>query len=154
MKCPYCQSGDIVVKDSRDMDSGTIMRRRRCLSCSRKFTTHERISGIEVSVRKKDGRTELFDRSKVLAGIIKACEKRPVGTEDMNEMADRIEAKVRNVGDCVESSRIGELVMVELARADSVAYIRFASVYKEFGSPREFMSMVSMMKGGKRGRRA
>ena len=130
MKCPYCNNPDTKVIDSRPTEDGHAIRRRRgCDNCGRRFTTYEKAEISIVMVVKKDGRREAFDRDKVINGIIRACEKRPVSMAEIEEMADRIE---RNLNETMEkevkSDFIGELVMNELRNVDQVAYIRFASV--------------------------
>lgn len=134
MKCPYCGYAETKVTDKRDSDEVGITRRRReCLKCEKRFTTYERVENIDLVVVKKDGRREQFDRKKLLTGIQKACEKRPVSTEDIEKKADEIEAEVRKLeGKEISSKEVGEIVMRKLKSLDKVAYIRFASVYKEF----------------------
>ncbi len=134
MKCPYCSYAETKVTDKRDSDEVGITRRRReCLKCEKRFTTYERVENLDLVVVKKDGRREQFDRKKLLTGIHKACEKRPVSTEDIEKKVDEIEAEVRKLeGKEISSKEIGELVMRKLKGLDKVAYIRFASVYKEF----------------------
>ena len=134
MKCPYCRHVETAVLDSRDSeDLSTIRRRRECLKCSKRFTTYERVENIDLVVLKKDGRRENFERNKVLSGILKACEKRPVSRELVDQTVDKIELQLRNL-DSVEipSQKIGALVMQKLRGIDKVAYIRFASVYRQF----------------------
>ena len=129
MKCPYCFSNTRVL-DKRDTENVT-RRRRECLKCHKRFTTYERIE-TNIRVLKKDERREPFDRQKLLMGIIKACEKRPVSQETIEKAVAEIEAKIRGYGPEVPSKVIGELVMKKLKKIDKVAYIRFASVYREF----------------------
>ena len=138
MRCPYCYYDETKVTDTRE--SGDITRRRReCLKCSKRFTTYEHIETIDLRVIKKDGNIEVFDRNKVLRGILKACEKRPVKMEKMERLVDEIEAELRKE-DSVEmpSKLIGELVMEKLKKLDKIAYIRFASVYREFKDLKSF----------------
>src|SRR6266536_5131333 len=130
MKCRDCESGDSRVIESRDLDDGsTIRRRRQCLNCGYRFTTYERIELPRLVVQKKDDRRELFERSKVAAGIYRACEKRPVSVAAVEAMVAGIEREVRGLGETeIPSSQIGELVMARLIVLDDVAYVRFASV--------------------------
>ncbi|SRR5579875_10159 len=141
MRCPFCRAQDNRVVDSRmSSDGASIRRRRRCSSCHRRFTTYERVEQAAPMVVKKDNRREPYERSKVIAGVVKACEKRPVSMEAIEQLADRIEAAVAERGDKeVPSSFIGSAVMNELHRLDQVAYVRFASVYRSFKDIDEFM---------------
>lgn len=142
MKCPYCSHlGDKVV-DSRETKEGEAIRRRReCLSCGKRFTSYERIEEIAYMVVKKDGSRERFDRQKLIAGLLKACEKRPVSVSALEAVADRIEVKLQERPEREMATReIGESVMEELRRLDKVAYVRFASVYRHFRDVGEFMS--------------
>ena len=134
MKCPACRDLSNRVIDSRLGKDGDVIRRRReCESCSRRFTTYERVEDYLPSVVKKDGRREAFDRMKVLAGLKKACEKRPISVETIEETADAIERNLLEGGDKeVPSSVVGEAIMMALHDLDSVAYVRFASVYRSF----------------------
>ncbi|HEY32373.1 MAG TPA: transcriptional repressor NrdR [Dehalococcoidia bacterium] len=132
MNCPYCSYDDSRVIDSRDVDEG-IRRRRQCLRCESRFTTYERILPVSLFIIKKDNRRELFDRQKVLNGIRKACEKRPLPADTMDKLADDIEAELYRLGRAEVASRmIGDMVMRRLRDLDHIAYIRFASVYREF----------------------
>ncbi len=137
MQCPYCSHQTTKVTDKRDVNKIT-RRRRECLKCSKRFSTHEIVELGDIKVIKKDGTREDFDRTKVRSGIIKACEKRPVSSETIEKMTDMIEDKARKRGDEVKSSVIGELVSRELKKADKVAYIRFASVYRDFADLDDF----------------
>ena len=149
MICPYCRSKDIMVVDSRDVDEKSVRRRRACASCGKRFTTYERMESAGVLVVKRDSRREQFDRNKIVGGIARACEKRPVSAEKIDWIADRVELKIRDMGtNEVASGKIGDLVMTELLKVDSVAYIRFASVYKQFDSPSEFVKVISILKSG------
>lgn len=141
MKCPFCDHIDSKVIDSRPTDEyRTIRRRRECNRCSRRFTTYERIEEVPVVVIKKDGTLESYDRSKIRNGIIRACEKRPVPLEKIEEAVDRIERKIYNSLDKeIHSQDIGELVMEELKDLDEVSYVRFASVYRQFKDLNSFM---------------
>jgi transcriptional repressor NrdR len=132
MDCPYCGFNDSRVIDSRDVDEG-IRRRRQCLRCESRFTTYERIQPVNLFVIKKDDRRELFDRQKVLNGIRKACEKRPLPADTLDKLADDIEAEFYQMGKAEVASRmVGDMVMKRLKELDHIAYIRFASVYREF----------------------
>lgn len=142
MKCPFCGFHDTKVVDSRpDKGGSTIRRRRECESCEKRFTTHERVEEILPLVLKKDGRRESFDRMKVIGGIQKACEKRPVSVEAIEQMVDRLESRLQESGEReFPSTMIGEWVMNELHQIDQVAYVRFASVYRSFKDINEFMT--------------
>ena len=142
MKCPFCAEVENKVIDSRLSKQGAVIRRRReCLGCQRRFTTYERVEEILPMVVKKDGRREAFDRQKVLEGLKLACQKRPVGADQLEAVVDGIERRLQEMGEKeVPSSVIGEAVMRELARLDEVAYVRFASVYRSFKDLGEFMS--------------
>src|SRR5713226_9040543 len=134
MKCPFCNHLDDKVVDSRAAKIGdTIRRRRECEKCVRRFTTYERIDEIPYMVVKKDGRREKFERQKVLAGLLKACEKRPISMVKLSELVNEIEAKVMDSPDReISTTEIGELVMQRLKGLDKIAYVRFASVYRDF----------------------
>ena len=142
MKCPFCAHLHDKVVDSRESKDGDAIRRRRqCLNCKRRFTSYERIDEIPTVVVKKDGRRERFDRQKVLAGVLKACEKRPVSMSQLETIADNAEAMVQESSEREVSTRaIGEMIMNELKNLDKVAYVRFASVYLDFKDVQEFMS--------------
>jgi transcriptional repressor NrdR len=142
VKCPFCAEVENKVIDSRLSNQGAVIRRRReCLGCQRRFTTYERVEEILPMVVKKDGRREAFDRQKVLDGLKLACQKRPVGADQLEAVVDGIERRLQEMGEKeVPSSVIGEAVMRELARLDEVAYVRFASVYRSFKDLGEFMS--------------
>lgn len=141
MRCPFCQAADTRVLDSRDSAEGTIIRRRReCETCKRRFTTYERVEELNPLVVKKDGRRETFDRDKLLAGLKKACEKRPVSVEQVEGLVTEIERRLQELGEKeIPSSTVGELVMERLPALDEVAYVRFASVYRSFRDIAEFM---------------
>lgn len=154
MKCPFCGHQDDKVLESRTVRSGeAIKRRRECLACSRRFTTYEQIEELQVMVVKKDGRREPFDRTKALRGMIVACEKRPVGMDTLESIADDIERTVydSNVRE-IESEKIGEMVVEALRGVDQVAYVRFASVYRQFEDVGQFKEIIDVL-GGSRGRR-
>jgi transcriptional repressor NrdR len=148
MKCPFCQNTDNKVLDSRlTPDSDSIRRRRECIPCSKRFTTYERIELFDIAVVKRDGRREPFSREKVLKGIMRACEKRPVKREQMEAVVGTIESSLRQTDkDEIKSSKIGELVMQELAKLDDVAYVRFASVYKKFKDANQFVDAIKTLK--------
>jgi len=132
LNCPYCGHNDSKVIDSRDVNDG-IRRRRQCLQCNARFTTYERLQPASLFVTKKDGRREEFDRDKLLAGIRKACEKRPLTSETVDRQADEIEGELYQTGKTeIPSGTIGDMVMARLKKLDHIAYIRFASVYREF----------------------
>jgi transcriptional repressor NrdR len=141
MRCPFCRNREDRVVDSRiSGDGGTIRRRRMCASCEKRFTTYERVEEATPMVVKKDSRREPYDRLKVIAGIKRACEKRPVSMETIEQIADRIEVELAERGGKeVASSFVGSAVMNELHRIDQVAYVRFASVYRSFKDIDEFM---------------
>ena len=142
MKCPFCGHLQDKVVDSRESKEGDAIRRRRqCLECKRRFTSYERIDEIPYMVVKKDGRRERFERQKVLAGLLKACEKRPVSMIQLETIADKAEMMVQDSSEReVSTTGIGELIMNELKSLDKVAYVRFASVYLDFKDVQEFMS--------------
>ncbi len=142
MKCPFCSNIDDKVIDSREGRVGdTIRRRRECLKCGRRFTTYERIDEIPYMVIKKDGRRERFERQKILQGLLKACEKRPVATPKLEAIVDEIEGVVQESTEReLTTTEIGEMIMRGLKKLDKVAYVRFASVYMDFKDVQEFMS--------------
>jgi transcriptional repressor NrdR len=142
MRCPYCGHPEDRVVDSREAQEGQATRRRReCAGCGRRFTTYERIEEILPSVVKKDGRREPFDRKKILEGLKRACQKRPVSAEQIEQIATAVERRVQEMGEKeVPSTVIGEAVMERLRALDPVAYVRFASVYRAFRDVGEFMS--------------
>jgi len=151
MKCLYCGSMDSKVIDSRISDDGASIRRRReCLQCGRRFTTYETVERIPIFVIKKDGTREVFDVNKLKNGIIKACEKRPVSYESIDKLATDIEKTIYNLGvNEISSDRIGDEVMKGLKALDEVAYVRFASVYKEFKDIDTFLSEIERILGKK-----
>ncbi|HHL40898.1 MAG TPA: transcriptional repressor NrdR [Deltaproteobacteria bacterium] len=154
MKCPFCGHIEDKVIDSRLSQDGDATRRRReCLRCSKRFTTYERVEELLPHVIKKDGTRELFDRTKILKGLRKACEKRPVAMDAVEEAIDRVEMRFVGSGEReVSSAAIGEAVMEELRGLDEVAYVRFASVYREFRDINEFMrELKDLLDGGNRG---
>ena len=144
MKCPFCSHLEDKVVDSRESKEGEVIRRRReCLSCGKRFTSYERIDQIPHLVVKKDGRREPFDREKVLAGLLKACQKRPVPVKTLEMVADRVEAMVQESPDReVPSVVVGEYLMERLRELDKVAFVRFASVYRDFKDVDQFMATL------------
>jgi len=142
MQCPYCKNNDTKVVDSRASQEGLAIRRRReCLQCKRRFTTYEKVEEMPLMVIKKDGRRQPFDRKKLLAGIMKAVEKRPISLEKLEEMVEKIEVALQQkLENEVSSSEIGELVIKHLHSVDQIAYVRFASVYREFKDVNQFMN--------------
>ena len=142
MKCPFCNHLEDKVVDSRESREGDAIRRRReCLGCERRFTTYERIDEVPYMVIKKDGRREKFDRQKVLAGLLKACEKRPVSMGKLAELVDQVEAKVTDSPDReISTTEIGELLIEALRDLDKIAYVRFASVYRDFQDEEAFFN--------------
>lgn len=142
MKCPYCKSMDTKVTDSRDTDDGaSIRRRRQCLSCGRRFTTYETVEITPLRVIKKDGAREMFNRNKLRNGLLKACEKRNISASQIEDIINQVEKKIRNdLKQEVSSEVIGNIVMDELRQLDQVAYVRFASVYREFKDIGSFMN--------------
>ena len=147
MKCPYCGYLESKVVDSRPTDEGSCIRRRReCLSCGRRFTTYETVESVPLVVIKKDGSRQAFSRSKMLSGLVKACEKRPVTMSALEEICDEIEQKLSNSLEReIKSEQIGELVMEQLKQVDEVAYVRFASVYRQFKDIGTFMEELSKL---------
>ena len=151
MKCPFCDNLDTKVIDSRPKEDGHAIRRRReCEVCGKRFTTYEKIEENIVMVIKKDGRREAFDRNKLINGIVKACEKRPVAVADMERVVDEIEKQINNeMSKEVESTRIGEMLMEALKELDEVAYVRFASVYRQFTDVNTFIKEIEKLIGKK-----
>ena len=149
MKCPYCGYKEDKVVDSRATAQRSAVRRRReCLKCGKRFTTYEYVEEVSLMVIKKDGRREPFDRKKILAGIMKACEKRPISMEKMEEIITQVERAIQKKSDReVSSSRIGELVIEKLKALDDVAYVRFASVYRQFKDLGQFMEELKGILG-------
>ncbi|MFZ5863972.1 MAG: transcriptional regulator NrdR [Nitrospirota bacterium] len=147
MRCPFCAEQEDRVVDSRVNRDGLMIRRRReCLGCQRRYTTYERVEEILPAVVKKDGRREPFDRGKIIQGLKKACEKRPVPVAVLEDIADRVEKRVQEMGDAEVSSRvIGEEVMTQLHHVDQVAYVRFASVYREFKDVTQFLDELTTL---------
>ena len=144
MKCPYCEFPESKVVDSRPTDEGQAIRRRReCIGCSRRFTTYEKIEEIPIIIVKKDGNRQTYDRNKLMNGMIKACEKRPVSMSTIEKMVDDIEKNLFNsLENEITSVEIGEMVMNKLKDVDEVAYVRFASVYRQFKDVNSFMEKL------------
>ena len=142
MKCPFCSHLHDRVVDSRESKDGDAIRRRReCLACERRFTTYERIDEVPYMAIKKDGRREKFDRQKVLTGLLKACEKRPISMAKLSELVNRVEAKVSDSPDReISTTEIGEFLMEGLRELDKIAYVRFASVYRDFQDEEAFFN--------------
>ena len=149
MRCPYCGENDDRVVDSRESRHGRAIRRRReCLRCNRRFTSYEQIEDIPYMVVKSDGTRESFDRAKVLAGLQKACEKRPVAVKHLDEIADEVENRLHDCADReIPAGEIGTLVMDRLRELDQVAYVRFASVYRQFEDVEAFMEELKNLVG-------
>ncbi|MFA5801691.1 MAG: transcriptional regulator NrdR [Thermoleophilia bacterium] len=147
MKCPFCDSTETKVVDSRDTDSRDAVRRRReCLECQHRFTTYERVEEVPLTVIKRAGEREVFSRPKLLQGLLRACEKRPIETETLEELVDGIEAELRNEFKTeVPSAEIGERTLAKLKDLDKVAYVRFASVYRKFEDVDEFQRELARL---------
>jgi len=147
MKCPYCGYPDSKVIDSRPTDDNTSIRRRReCLKCGKRFTTYEKVEQLPILVIKKDNRREVYDRDKILKGMIKACEKRPVPIKILEEITDEIDKRIINSMEReITSTEIGEMVMEKLKNVDEVAYVRFASVYRQFKDINTFMDELKKL---------
>jgi len=152
MQCPYCGYKEDKVVDSRSSsENDSIRRRRECLKCERRFTTYEHIEEMPLMVVKKDGQRQSYDRNKLTAGILKACEKRPVSVAKIEHLVDSIERTLQRKHDKeVKSSQIGEMLMKKLHEVDEVAYVRFASVYREFKDVTEFMKELKYVLGKSR----
>jgi len=142
MTCPFCGHREDKVIDSRESKEGDVIRRRReCLSCERRFTTYERSDEIPYMVIKKDGRREKFDRQKVLAGLLRACEKRPIGMATLADIVDEVETRLADTADReLSTTAVGEMLMDRLKALDKIAYVRFASVYRDFQDVEAFLS--------------
>jgi transcriptional repressor NrdR len=147
VKCPYCGSEKIKTLETRDSPDNTVRRRKECVDCVKRFTSYEYVETVEVIVRKKDGRLERFDLNKIVRGLQKACEKRPVTVEQIHEIAERIRQDLMTMGkEEVSSREIGDLVMKHLKKLDRVAYVRFASVYRSFEEPKDFQRVLKEVK--------
>ncbi|MBE6032553.1 MAG: transcriptional repressor NrdR [Firmicutes bacterium] len=149
MKCPFCENSDTRVIDSRPTEEGHAIRRRReCDACGKRFTTYEKVEEVFFMVVKKDGRREAFDRNKVINGIIRACEKRPVSIAEIENIASNIERGLNNMMEKeVESTMIGQIIMDHLKELDEVAYVRFASVYRQFKDVNTFVAEIEKLLG-------
>jgi transcriptional repressor NrdR len=147
MKCPFCNHIEDKVVDSRESKEGDAIRRRReCLACERRFTTYERIDEVPYMAVKKDGRREKFDRQKVLGGLLKACEKRPVSMGKLSELVNQVESKVGDSPDReISTTEIGEFLMENLKNLDKIAYVRFASVYRDFQDEEAFFNELKTL---------
>jgi transcriptional repressor NrdR len=154
MKCPYCGHKEDKVVDSRStLEESAIRRRRECLKCGKRFTTYEYIEEVSLLVVKKDGSRQTFDRKKILAGIMRACEKRPVSMEKMEDVVTQVERQMQKKYDReVSSSKIGEMVVEKLRALDEVAYVRFASVYRQFKDVSQFMLELKGMLNREKGK--
>lgn len=147
MKCPYCKSENLKTLETRDSPDNTVRRRKECANCGRRFTTYEYVETVEIMVRKKDGRLERFDLNKIIRGLQKACEKRPVTMEQIQGLAEGIRQELMMLGRGeVSSQEIGDLVMKHLKNLDRIAYIRFASVYRQFEEPEDFRRVIQEVK--------
>ncbi|OGD85807.1 transcriptional regulator NrdR [Candidatus Curtissbacteria bacterium RBG_16_39_7] len=144
MKCPYCGSSETRVVDKRESeDKKAVRRRRECIKCGKRFTTYERVETLDILVIKKDGLREPFDRDKIRSGIVKACIKRPVTVQQIDKIADEVEAEIRLKPEKeILSKKIGELVISKLKKLDKVAYVRFASIYREFTDLEDFQKAL------------
>ena len=151
MRCPFCENVDTKVIDSRPTEEGHAIRRRRgCEKCGKRFTTYEKVEESIIMIIKKDGRREAFDRNKVMRGVVKACEKRPVAMADIERIVDEIERGLNNLMEKeVDSTFIGELIMEQLKKVDEVAYVRFASVYRQFTDVNTFVKEIEKLIGNK-----
>jgi transcriptional repressor NrdR len=147
MKCPYCSSAEFKTLETRDSPDNTTRRRKECLDCGKRFTTYEYVETVELMVRKKDGKLERFDVNKTIRGLQKACEKRPITMDQINELAGLVRQVIMQKGkDEIASKEIGDLVMKYLKDLDRIAYIRFASVYKKFEEPEDFRRLLLEVK--------
>ena len=147
MNCPYCGSENLKTLETRDSPDNTVRRRKECADCGKRFTTYEYVETVELMVRKKDGRLERFDVNKIIRGLQKACEKRPVAMSQINELAGRVRQDLMLKGkEEITSQEIGDLVMKYLKNLDRIAYIRFASVYKKFEEPEDFRRLLLEVK--------
>lgn len=147
MNCPYCGSENFKTLETRDSPDNTTRRRKECINCNKRFTTYEYIETVELMVRKKDGKLERFDANKIIRGLQKACEKRPVTMTQINELAGHVRQDLMTKGvEEVSSQEIGDLIMKYLKNTDRIAYIRFASVYKKFEEPEDFGRLLMEVK--------
>ena len=147
MKCPYCNSEESKTLETRDSPENTTRRRKECISCGKRYTTYEYLETIELMVRKKDGKLERFDVNKIIRGLQKACEKRPVTMNEINELAGKVrqDLMLKNIEE-ISSREIGDSIMKHLKSVDRIAYIRFASVYKQFEEPEDFRRVLLEVK--------
>ncbi len=148
MRCPYCGHGEDRVVDSREVsEGGQVRRRRECMLCQRRYTTYERIEEVPALVVKRDGQREPYDRSKVLAGLVRACQKRPVTSRQLESMADDVEAALSKKDEReIRSEEIGQILMSHLRELDQVAYVRFASVYRRFEDIEQFLAELERLR--------
>ena len=147
MRCPYCNSDNSKTLETRDSPENTTRRRKECIKCGKRYTTYEYLESVELMVRKKDGEIQRFDVNKIIRGLQKACEKRPIDMNQINELAEKVRQDLMLKGTQEVSSReIGDLIMTHLKKLDRVAYIRFASVYKRFEEPDDFTRLLSEVK--------
>jgi transcriptional repressor NrdR len=147
MKCPYCGSENIKTLETRDSPENVARRRKECAACGKRFTTYEYVETVELMVRKKDGRLERFDLNKIVRGLQKACEKRPVTMEQIQELAEKVRQDLAMTGKQeVTAQEIGDLVVKNLKKLDRVAYVRFASVYRSFQEPEDFKKALNEVK--------
>ena len=152
MKCPFCNSMDDMVVDSRPLDDGFVIRRRReCSACQKRYTTYERVEVLPLTVLKKDGSKENFDRSKVRQGLMTACRKRPISLELIERLLNQAEGELQEIGREISSAMIGDKIMEKLRGIDDVAYLRFASVYKDFNNLEIFFSEIQDIVKNKEG---
>jgi transcriptional repressor NrdR len=147
MKCPYCGSESLKTLETRDSPDNTVRRRKECENCGKRFTSYEYVEAVELMVKKKDGRLERFDLNKIVRGLQKACEKRPVTMEQIRELAEHVRKDLMMAGkEEVSSKEIGDLVVKYLKKLDRVAYVRFASVYRSFEEPQDFEKVLRDVK--------
>jgi transcriptional repressor NrdR len=147
MKCLYCGSENLKTLETRDSTDNTVRRRKECADCGRRFTTYEYVESVELMVRKKDNRLERFDLNKIVRGLQKACEKRPVSMDQIHALSEQVRQDLTRLGkDEVSSGEIGDLVMRHLKKFDRIAYIRFASVYRQFEEPEDFKRVLLEVK--------
>jgi len=145
MICPYCGHPETEVLESRDSEDST-RRRRECEKCKKRFTTYERAEALDLVVIKKDGRREKFDRNKIKAGIVRSCHKRPISVEQIDNFVAEIEMELRGLEETeIPSNKIGEIIMEKLKKLDKIAYVRYASIYKEFDTPKDFAKEVEKL---------
>ncbi len=147
MRCPFCNSENSKTLETRDSPENTTRRRRECINCGKRYTTYEYLETVELMVRKKDGELQRFDVNKIIRGLQKACEKRPVDMNQINELADKVRQDLMIKGnEEITSGEIGDLIMKYLKKVDRIAYIRFASVYKQFEEPEDFRKVLLEVK--------